>query len=455
MASLKFRHIAVATLDGPGTLLTNVNLVIEGNRIAYMGPEDRPADRTIDADGCLAVPGLINTHHHLYQSLTRVMSEVQSAELFPWLVAQYPVWARMSGEAVRVSSTVSLAEMLLSGCTTASDMFYVFPRGSDVSLERVIEAGKDLGIRLHAGRGSMSLGQSAGGLPPDTVVQTQDEILADTELMIDRHHQAADGAMVRVDVMPCSPFSVTRELMEASRDLARRRGVLLHTHLAETLDEERFCLERFGMRPLAYLEAMGWLGPDVYLAHGIHFNDAELDLLASTKTGVAHCPSSNMRLGSGIARVVDMRQRHVRVGLAVDGSASNDGNNLLLEARQALLLARLRTGAASFTPLDALRLATNGSAEILNRPELGSLEVGKVADVAIFDLNRIEYAGAVEHDPVAALLLCHPTPPKYVVVDGIVRVEHGAIVGLDMEALLRRHNQLVRELMVTPTSTAR
>lgn len=450
MASLLFRRLAVATMNAQGQVLTGVNVQVEGNRIVYIGNEERPADRVIDADGCLAIPGLINTHHHLYQSLTRVMPEVQSAELFPWLVAQYPVWARMSGEAVRVSSQVSLAEMLLSGCTTASDMFYVFPRGSDVSLERVIEAAAELGIRLHAGRGSMSLGKSAGGLPPDSVVQSQDEILADTERMIDRHHEAEPGGMVRVDVMPCSPFSVTRELMEASRDLARRRGVLLHTHLAETLDEERFCLEKFGMRPLAYLEAMGWLGPDVYVAHGIHFNDEELDLLARTRTGVAHCPSSNMRLGSGICRVVEMRQRGVRVGLAVDGSASNDGNNLLLEARQALLLARLRTGASSMSPVEALRLATNGSADVLNRPELGSLEVGKVADMAIFDLNRIEYAGAVEQDPVGALLLCHPTPPRYVVVNGEVRVAHGVIQGLDMEALLHRHNRLVRELFATP-----
>jgi cytosine/adenosine deaminase-related metal-dependent hydrolase len=349
---------------------------------------------------------------------------------------------------VKVASQVSLAELLLSGCTTASDMFYVFPRGSDVTLENVIDAAAELGIRLHAGRGSMSLGQSAGGLPPDSVVQTQEEILADTELMIDRHHRAEEGGMVRIDVMPCSPFSVTRELMVASRDLARRRGVLLHTHLAETLDEEHFCLERFGKRPLAYLEELGWLGEDVWVAHGIHFNDEELELLARTKTGVAHCPSSNMRLGSGICRVVDMLTRRVRVGLGVDGSASNDGNNLLLEARQAMLVARLRSGVGAMTPERALRLATNGSAEILHRPELGSLEVGKVADFAIFDLNRIEYAGAVEQDPVAAMLLCAPTAPRYVVVNGAVRVEHGQVLGVDLEKLVARHNQLVRQLVV-------
>lgn len=254
--------------------------------------------------------------------------------------------------------------------------------------------------------------------------------------------------MVRIDVMPCSPFSVTRELMVASRDLARRRGVLLHTHLAETLDEEHFCLERFGKRPLAYLEELGWLGEDVWVAHGIHFNDEELDLLASTKTGVAHCPSSNMRLGSGICRVVDMLTRRVRVGLGVDGSASNDGNHLLLEARQAMLVARLRSGVGGMTPEGALRLATNGSAEILHRPELGSLEVGKVADLAIFDLNRVEYAGAVEQDPVGAMLLCAPTAPRYVVVNGEIRVEHGQPLGIDLEKLVHRHNRLVRERVV-------
>lgn len=447
MPSLLFRQLTVATMDDANRVLAGVNVLVEGDRIAYIGADTPHADRVIDANGCLAIPGLINTHHHLYQTLTRVLPEVQSAELFPWLVAQYPIWARMNAEAVHVASQVSLAELLLSGCTTASDMFYVFPRHSDVTLDAVITAAQGLGIRLHAGRGSMSLGESAGGLPPDSVVQTPEEILADTERAIAQHHEAQAGGMVRIEVMPCSPFSVTRELMEQSRDLARRHGLLLHTHLAETLDEEAFCLEKVGMRPLGYLEAMGWLGPDVYLAHGIHFNDAELDLLARTGTGVAHCPSSNMRLGSGIARIVEMRSRGVRVGIAVDGSASNDGNNLLLEARQALLLARLRTGASSMTPQEALKLATRGGAELLHRPELGELSVGKVADLAIFDLNRIEYAGAVEQDPVGALLLCHPTPPRHVVVNGALRVENGEIPGFDLDGLMRRHNRLVRELV--------
>lgn len=451
MSSTTFKNLTVAPLGAEAGVRTGVHLRVEGGVITHIGPDVPPSDRTLDCTGHLAIPGLINCHHHLYQSLTRVMPEVQSAELFPWLQVQYPIWGRMTGEAVYVSAVVSLAEMLLSGCTTASDMFYVFPRGSDVALDHVIRAAQELGVRIHAGRGSMSLGQSAGGLPPDHVVQTAEEILSDTERLADQYHDAMPGGMVRIDVMPCSPFSVTRDLMEASRDLARRRGLLLHTHIAETLDEEEFCLKTFGYRPLGYLEQMGWLGPDVYLAHGIHFNDEELDLLARTRTGVAHCPSSNMRLGSGIARIVEMRQRNVRVGLAVDGSASNDGNNLLLEARQALLLARLKTGASSMTPLEALKIATGGGAELLNRPELGSLEVGKAADIAIFDMNRIEYAGAVEQDPVGALLLCHPTPPKHVVVNGELRVEDGRIPGLDVDALLKRHNGLVRQLMAPAT----
>jgi cytosine/adenosine deaminase-related metal-dependent hydrolase len=447
MSSTTFNNLVVAPLGAEPGVRAGVHLRVESGLITHIGPDVPASDRTLDCTGHLAIPGLINCHHHLYQSLTRVMPAVQSAELFPWLQVQYPIWGRMTGEAVYVSAVVSLAEMLLSGCTTTSDMLYVFPRGSDVALDHVIRAAQELGVRIHAGRGSMSLGQSAGGLPPDHVVQTGEEILSDTERLADQYHQAEVGGMVRIDVMPCSPFSVNRDLMEASRDLARRRGLLLHTHIAETLDEEKFCLKTFGYRPLGYLEQLDWLGPDVYLAHGIHFNDSELDLLASTRTGVAHCPSSNMRLGSGIARIVEMRRRGVRVGLAVDGSASNDGNNLLLEARQALLLARLRTGASSMTPLDALKLATGGGAKLLNRAELGTLEVGKAADLAIFDMNRIEYAGAVEQDPVGALLLCHPTAPKHVVVNGELRVEDGRIPSLDMDALLKRHNGLVRQLM--------
>lgn len=447
MPSIAFRNLAVATLGDQHRLLTGVHVLVRDGKIAEIGPDVGKADREIDCTGHLAVPGLVNTHHHLYQTLTRVIPRIQGAELFEWLTVQYPIWGRMDGEAVYVSSKVALAELMRSGCTTASDMFYVFPRGSDVALDQVIQAAQELGIRFHAGRGSMSLGQSAGGLPPDHVVQTQDEILADTARVVDKYHDANPGGMVRIDVMPCSPFSVTRELMEASRDFARARGLQMQTHLAETLDEERFCLERFGVRPLGYLEQMGWLGPDVYLAHGIHFDDAELDLLARTGTGVAHCPCSNCRLGSGIARVVDMRARGVRVGLGVDGSASNDGNNLLAEARQALLVARLKGGAAAMTVVDALTLATTGSARLLNRPELGALEVGMAADLAIFDMNRIEYAGAVEHDPVGALLLCQPTPPRHVVVNGALTVEDFVIPGLDTDALAARHNGVVRRLM--------
>ncbi|MEB3195792.1 MAG: 8-oxoguanine deaminase [Candidatus Sericytochromatia bacterium] len=446
MGSIVFRHLSVA-LGKPGSELHHgVHLRVEAGRISHIGADVPPAERTIDATGLLAVPGLVNCHHHLYQTLTRGMPAVQSAELFPWLKTQYPVWGRMDGEALHVSALVSLTELLLSGCTTVSDMCYVYPHGSDVQLDQVITAAQRLGMRLHAGRGSMSLGQREGGLPPDHVVQDPDTILADTERLVDRYHDPSPEAMVRIDVMPCSPFSVTRALMEASRDLARRRGLLLHTHLAETLDEERFCEARFGVRPLGYMAQLDWLGPDVSFAHGVHFNDAELDLLAASDTAIAHCPSSNMRLGSGMARIAEMRQRGIRVGLAVDGSASNDGNHLLLEARMALLLARLRDGAGAMTPQAALDLATAGGAALLRRPELGQIDVGGLADLALYDMTRIEYAGAVEQDPIGALLLCHPTPPVHVVVNGALRVEHGRVPDLDLPALIAHHNRLVRKL---------
>ncbi|MEB3284230.1 MAG: 8-oxoguanine deaminase [Candidatus Sericytochromatia bacterium] len=446
MDSLAFRNLAVAQ---GGEIRQGVHLRIENGIVSHVDVDIPPARREIDATGHIAIPGLINCHHHLYQTLTRGMPAVQNAELFPWLEAQYPVWGKMDAEAVYCSALVSLSELMLSGCTTASDMFYVFPRHSDVALDQVIEAAGTLGIRIHAGRGSMSLGQRDGGLPPDHVVQDADTILSDTARLAERYHDPRPGGMVRIDVMPCSPFSVTRELMEASRDLARQMGLLLHTHLAETLDEERFCLEKYGVRPLGYLERMNWLGPDVYLAHGVHFNDDELDVLARTETAVAHCPSSNMRLGSGIARIVEMKSRGMRVGLAVDGSASNDGNNLLLEARMALLLARLRSGAAAISPQEMITLATQGGAAVLKRPELGRLTAGSIADVAIFDLNRIEYAGAVEQDPLGALLLCHPTPPRHVVVNGRLCVENGQLPHLDLPGVIRRHNQCVRRLMAS------
>lgn len=452
MATTLLRNLTIAPMRDGEPAWTTGDLLFEDGRIAT---KSRHApDTVLDASGCIAVPGLINTHHHLYQTLTRGLPAAQNAELFEWLTTQYPIWAGLDAEMVYWSAVCGLSELALSGCTTVSDMFYVFPEGSDVTLDAVIRAAKDVGVRIHAGRGAMSLGQRDGGLPPDSVVQDPDVIMADVERVVAQHHDASEGAMVRIDLMPCSPFSVTQALMGAMRDYARKHGLLLHTHLAETLDEERFCLERFGVRPLRMLEELGWLGPDVYLAHGIHFDDAEVELLGRTRTGIAHCPSSNMRLGSGIARVIELMDAGARVGLAVDGSSSNDGGSMLAEARQALLLGRMRYG-VGYSAHRAMRLATRGGAEVLNRPELGSLEPGMRADVALYDLTDVAYAGAGMHDPLAALTLCQTTRPKHVFVEGRAIVREGRLVTVDLGEAVRRHNQLAKKLVERPALSAR
>jgi cytosine/adenosine deaminase-related metal-dependent hydrolase len=404
------------------------------------------ADRVVEASGMVVLPGLVNTHHHLYQTLTRALPAVQDAELFDWLINLYRVWGELTGEAVYVSAKLGLAELLLSGCTTASDLFYVFPHGSDVSIDAEIAAARELGIRFHPGRGSMSRGKSQGGLPPDEVVQTEEEILCDCERLIHTYHDPQRGAMLRIDLAPCSPFSVSREGMVAVRDLGRREGVRLHTHLAETRDEERYCQEVYGMRPVALMEDLGWLGPDAWFAHVVHVNEAEIARLAETGTGVAHCPSSNMRLGSGIAPIVPMLQAGVPVGLAVDGSASNDSSHMLAEARQALLLQRVRYGAGALSVTQALELATLGGARVLGRDDIGALAPGRAADLVGVRRDRLEYAGA-QHDPVGALLLCAPAWVDLAMVQGEVRVWNGTIPGLDLPALVARHNALAAELV--------
>lgn len=451
MGTLLFKNLTVATCDADDTVLTRANILVEGRSIVSVGPETEiPGrltvhDQEIDGAGCIAVPGLINSHHHLYQTLTRGLPAVQDATLFEWLVGQYPIWANLTGEMVYTSALVGMAELLLSGCTTISDMFYVFPKGSDVRLDWVIQAAHDLGVRVHAGRGSMSRGQSAGGLPPNEVVQEPDAILADTERLVHAYHDPEPFAMVRIDVMPCSPFSVTSELMRDSLAFARAHGLNCHTHLAETLDEEAYCLERVGKRPVAYMEELGWLGPDVSFAHGIHLDPAEIALLGQTGTGIAHCPSSNMRLASGIAPVADLMAAGSPVGLGVDGSSSNDAGNLLAEARQALLVGRLKSG-PRFSARRALSLATREGARLLRRPELGTLAPGMAADLAIFDLTGVEYAGASAHDPLGALLLCQSTRPRYVVCNGRILVADGRILALDLDEVVRRHNELARQL---------
>lgn len=448
---LLIRNVAIAPMDEAGTFLPRGYLLIEDGQIAHVGTEPPPPSDTVpemfDGESFLALPGLINTHNHLYQILTRGLPAVQGAELFDWLVGLYPIWARLDEEAVYWSAAAALSELALSGCTTASDMYYIFPRGRSIDLGAVVRAAQDVGLRIHAGRGSMSLGRSAGGLPPDELVQEADAILRDTRRAIEQYHDPKPGALVRIEVHPCSPFSVTPELMRDSAALARGyEQVNLHTHLCETLDEERFCREKFGKRPLEYVAELGWLGEDVYFGHGIHFNAEEIALLGRTRCGVAHCPSSNIRLGSGFCPVREHRAAGVRVGLAVDGSSSNDGANLLREARSAWLVGRLREG-VGYSPRIPLELATRGGAAVLNRPELGSLEVGKQADFLLFDLRGVASAGFQVTDPLAGLVMGHAPNPTYVFVGGNAIVREGQLVHLDERRVAAEANRAARRLI--------
>ena len=448
MSTLLLRNAALlVTMDEERRRIEGGGIFVRDSIIQAVGPTaelPREADRVLDASGMIVLPGLVNTHHHLYQTLTRALPAVQNVGLFDWLRTLYPVWAELTGEAVYVSALVGLAELVLSGCTTTSDHLYIFP--NDVALGDEIRAARELGIRFHPSRGGMSLGQSQGGLPPDRVVQSEEEILADCEQAIEKYHDPRPYSMCRVVLAPCSPFSVTPELMREAAELAREHGVRLHTHLAETKDEERFCLEKFGCRPLAYMERLGWVGEDVWYAHAIHLNEEEIGLLAETGTGVAHCPTSNMRLGSGIAPIREMLDAGVKVGLAVDGSASNDSSHMLAEARMAMLLQRVRGGAGALSAQEALEMATLDGAKVLGRDDIGSLEVGKAADFIAINLNRLEYAGAL-HDPLAALVLCAPVNVDLSVINGEVVVEGGRIAGLDLGDIIARHNELSRRML--------
>ena len=446
---IKNGHVIRWNAQGRVEQLPNHHVLIEGNHILDVTSDAPPAlqaDETIDASGCAVIPGLINTHHHLYQSLTRCLKSVQNAKLFDWLNGLYEVWQRIDFEAVKLGSQISLAEMLLSGCTTTNDMFYVYPRESDVKAEAVIEGATELGMRIHAGRGSMSLGRSRGGLPPDDVVQDEATIVKDCDRVIQKFHDAKPLAMTRIDLMPCSPFSITFDLLKETRALAKARGVLCHTHVAETQDETKFCVEKFGKRPSDYLASAGWTGPDVSWAHCIWLNPSETKLLADTKTAVAHCPSSNMVLGSGIPPVCEFLRAKATVGLGVDGSSSNNGGNVIAEARLALLLQRVKNGADSFTAEDALRIATLGGARLLNREhELGNIAPGFAADIAIFDLNTVEFAGAAAQDPLGALMLCHAPRAKFLVVNGKIVVKYGQLATVYLQALVAQVNDLVRQ----------
>ncbi len=441
--------LAIATMDDAGAEYHDADLLIDGRTIEAVGPavaaalQDNPdVDEVIDGRWKVALPGFVNTHHHMFQTLTRAVPAAQDAKLFDWLKTLYQVWRKMTPECVHVSALIGMGELLLTGCTSSSDHFYLFPRGAPQDLlDNTIRASQELGMRFHPTRGSMSLGESEGGLPPDDCVQTETAILADCERVIGAWHDPEPLSMCRVGLAPCSPFSVTTELMVQSTELARERGLRLHTHLAETKDEEDFCLEVHGLRPLGLMEKLGWMGDDVWFAHGVHFDDGELGALARTGTGVAHCPVSNMRLGSGACRVPEMLQRGVPVGLGVDGSASNDSSNMLAEVRAAMLVHRLNDS-TSMTARQALRVATRGGARVLGRDDIGSLEAGKAADVVLYDVAEIGFAGAM-HDPVAALVFCGTSGRVHTTfVNGRAVVQGGRLMGGDESELFHRARQL-------------
>lgn len=434
----------LATLDEDhaGGVVVADGLIVEtlpaGRRPA------EPVDETFDAQDHVLLPGLINAHHHFYQTLTRAHPAALNKALFPWLTSLYPVWARLTPAMVQTSSQIALAELLLSGCTTASDHHYLFPAGLEEAIDIQMEEAGRLGVRVHLTRGSMSLGEDQGGLPPQATVQDEAIILADSERLIQRYHQRGEGAMSRVALAPCSPFSVSEDLMKASARLAESHDVRLHTHLAETESETEFCREMFGVRPLDYLERVNWLSNRTWLAHGIHFNEDEIRRLGKAGVGICHCPSSNMLLASGQCRTLDLETAGSPIGLGVDGSASNDGSNMMLEVRQALLLQRLRYGAEAITHQKVLNWATQGSANCLGREDIGRIAVGKQADFALFRLDDIRYAGA--GDPLAALVLCGADRADCVMVQGRWRVRDGQIEGLDLPALLARQNELAKSL---------
>jgi cytosine/adenosine deaminase-related metal-dependent hydrolase len=445
----------VATVDEASTEYSDGHILIDDGFITAVGAgpavvAGEQPERRIDGRGCLATPGFVNCHHHLYQWLTRGM--VQQATLFEWLVALYPVWARIDVEMEAAAASAGLGSLARSGCSTSMDHHYVFPRDSGDFIAAEIEAALEVGIRFHPTRGSMDLGVSEGGLPPDEVVEDRDTILAASEVAVDRFHDPAPDAMVRVAIAPCSPFSVTGELMREAAELARNKGVRLHTHLAETLDEDEFCIERFGVRPVDYLADLGWLGDDVWFAHCVHLNDAEVARFGRTGTGVAHCPSSNARLGAGIAPVRDLLDAKAPVGLGVDGAASNEAGELNLEARAALLHARLRHGPTALTVRDALRLATADGARCLGREgEIGSLSAGHLADIALWRLDT--YSHAAIEDPVAALVLGAPRPVDTLLVGGEIVVEDGRLTRVDEIRLARdleKQTARLRDLAKAP-----
>jgi 8-oxoguanine deaminase len=459
MPTFLIRNIhTLVTMDDHHREIADGGLFIRDGFIEQVGATaDLPthADEILDLSDHIVLPGLVNTHHHFYQTLTRVVPAAQDANLFNWLTTLYPIWARMTPDHIWVSTKTALAELALSGCTTASDHLYLFPNGS--KLDDEILAAHEVGLRLHASRGSMSLGESSGGLPPDSVVESESYILKESQRLIEQYHDPNPGSFTQVVLAPCSPFSVTGELMKQSAALAREYGVHLHTHLAETEDEETFCLQKFGYRPVGYMESVDWVGEDVWFAHAVYVNDAEVQKFAHTGCGVAHCPTSNMRLASGIAPIKEYLAAGVKVGLGVDGSASNDGSHLLEEARQAMLVSRVREGLTGFslsndpnrklmTAREVLWLGTRGGAAVLGRSDIGSIEPGKCADFFAININRLDYAGAW-HDPVSAVIFCSPGKSDYTVVGGKYIVKDGELVTLETSKLVTEHNRLAEKLL--------
>jgi cytosine/adenosine deaminase-related metal-dependent hydrolase len=458
MPTIRIKTTLLITMDEQRREIANGGLFVRDGFVEQAGKwEDLPgeADQTLDLTGCIVLPGLINTHHHFYQTLTRAIPAAQDANLFGWLRTLYPIWGRITPDDIYISTQTALAELALSGCTTASDHLYIFPNGC--RLDDEIAAARAMGVRLHAARGSMSLGQSQGGLPPDSVVESEAFILKESQRLIEQYHDPNPGALTQIVLAPCSPFSVTANLMRQSAALAREYGVRLHTHLAETEDEETFCRQKFGYRPVEYMDLLNWVGPDVWFAHSVYVNEAEIGQFARTGCGVAHCPTSNMRLASGIAPIAQMLTAGVNVGLGVDGSASNDGSHLLAEARQAMLLARLQEGLTGFSRSDdpnrklmtarqALELATRGGAAVLGRRDIGALEPGKCADFFAIRLNRLEYAGAL-HDPVAAVLFCAPVRADYTFVGGKPVVQEGQLVNVELGRLIETHHRAAKKLV--------
>jgi cytosine/adenosine deaminase-related metal-dependent hydrolase len=459
MGTLLVKNIhTLVTMDDHLSEIYDGGLFIRDGFIEKVGKSSslkEEADQVLDLRGHIVLPGLVNTHHHFYQTLTRVIPAAQDANLFNWLTTLYPIWARMTPEHIRISTKTALSELALSGCTTASDHLYLFPNGS--KLDDEILSSREVGLRIHASRGSMSLGESDGGLPPDSVVERESYILKESQRLIEKYHDPNPGSFCQIVLAPCSPFSVSKELLKQSALLAREYGVHLHTHLAETEDEESYCLQKFGYRPVGYMESVDWVGEDVWFAHAVYVNDVEIQKFSHTGCGVAHCPTSNMRLASGIAPIREYLAAGVNVGIGVDGSASNDGSNMIGEARQAMLLARVREGISGYsrsidptrklmTARQAIWLGTRGGAAVLGRKDIGSLEPGKCADFFAINLNQIDYSGAL-HDPVSAVIFCAPVKVDYNLVGGQFVVKGGELVSLDSGKLVYDHNKLARLLL--------